>query len=260
MALGFTQKAKNALLYAEKTAKQFQSGYVGTEHLLLGLIRERTGVAAMVLKDNHVDETRLEELIQEAIVPQGNLMLRDRKEYSVKAARVLEESKGYARKTNAKEAGTEHILMALIRETDSVAVRLLAAMGINPGKVYMELLRLIGDENLIRQEEMELRGNKKKKKDQTSTLDQYSRDLTALAGKDAIRVVRLLTGVTNGREALPGTIRGDFSMSNQENIVHASSSADDAAAELKRFFKDEEIMPYTPDNVKFLYAASELES
>lgn len=82
----------------------------------------------------------------------------------------------------------------------------------------------------------------------------------ALAGKGAIRVVRLLTGATNGRDAQPGTIRGDFSMSNQENIIHASSSAEDAAAELKRFFKDEELMPYTPDNVKFLYAASELES
>lgn len=215
MALGFTQKAKNALLYAEKSAKQFQSGYVGTEHLLLGLIRERTGVAAMVLKENHVDEIRLEELIQEAIVPQGNLMLRDRKEYSVKAARVLEESKGYARKTGAKEAGTEHILMALIRETDSVAVRLMAAMGINPGKVYMELLKLIGDENLIRQEEMELRGNKKKKKEQTSTLDQYSRDLTALAREGKLdpvigrkneiqRVIQIISRRTKNNPCLIG--------------------------------------------------------
>ena len=181
MALGFTQKASNALVHAEKAAKQFMAGYIGTEHILLGLIRERTGVAAMVLKDNHVDETRLSELIQEAIVPQGNLLLRDRKDYSVKAAKVLEDSKVYADRSNAKAAGTEHILMALIRETESVAVRLLAAMGINPGKIYMELLHLIGDEDLIRQEEMELRNSKKKKKDQTSTLDQYSRDLTALA-------------------------------------------------------------------------------
>ena len=95
MALEFTEKAKNALLQAQKAAKQFHAGYVGTEHLLLGLIRERTGVAAMVLKENHVDETRLEDLIQEAIVPQGSLLLRDHKEYSVKAAKVLEESGRY---------------------------------------------------------------------------------------------------------------------------------------------------------------------
>lgn len=82
--------------------------------------------------------------------------------------------------------------------------------------------------------------------------------VAALKGVDAIKVVRLLTGATNGREALPGTIRGDFSMSNQENIIHASSSAEDAAAELNRFFKADEILDYTPDNVSFINARNEL--
>lgn len=80
----------------------------------------------------------------------------------------------------------------------------------------------------------------------------------ALRGRDAIATVRGLTGATNGREALPGTIRGDFSMSNQENVIHASSSAEDAEAELKRFFKPGEIIDWTPSNIDFLYAASEL--
>lgn len=79
-----------------------------------------------------------------------------------------------------------------------------------------------------------------------------------LEGKDAIKVVRLMTGATNGREALPGTVRGDYCMSNQANIVHASSSPEDAEAEIKRFFKPEEIMAYTPFNLKFLYAEDEL--
>lgn len=82
--------------------------------------------------------------------------------------------------------------------------------------------------------------------------------VAALKGVDAIKVVRLLTGATNGREALPGTIRGDFSMSNQENIIHASSSVEDAAAELNRFFKADEILDYTPDNVSFINARNEL--
>lgn len=81
----------------------------------------------------------------------------------------------------------------------------------------------------------------------------------ALRGRDAIATVRLLTGATNGREAAPGTIRGDYSMSNQENVIHASSSPEDAAAELKRFFAPGEIIEWTPDNLKFLYAASELQ-
>lgn len=215
MSLNFTDKARNALTLAEKAAKQFKVGYIGTEHLLLGLIRERTGAAAMVLKDNHVDEMRLMELIQEAIVPQGSLLLRERKEYSIKAKKVLDESPKYAAKTHALAVGTEHILMAIIRETDSVAVRLLAAMGINPGAVYMELIALARDENLMRQEEMELKNLKRKKKEQTSTLDQYSRDLTALAKegkldpvigrKDELqRVIQIISRRTKNNPCLIG--------------------------------------------------------
>ena len=79
-----------------------------------------------------------------------------------------------------------------------------------------------------------------------------------LKGVDAIRVVRLMTGATNGREALPGTIRGDFSASGQENVVHASSSVEDAEAEIKRFFRDDELFDWTPQNVRFIYSPDEL--
>lgn len=79
-----------------------------------------------------------------------------------------------------------------------------------------------------------------------------------LAGKDVINVVRLMTGATDGREALPGTIRGDFSASNQENVIHASSSPEDASAEIKRFFNDGEIFEWTPANLKFVYSQLEV--
>lgn len=79
-----------------------------------------------------------------------------------------------------------------------------------------------------------------------------------LKGVDAINVVRLMTGATNGRDALPGTIRGDFSASNQENIIHASSSPEDADAEIKRFFTPEEIFDWTPENLNFVYSPLEL--
>lgn len=78
-----------------------------------------------------------------------------------------------------------------------------------------------------------------------------------LSGKEAISVVRLMTGVTNGRQAAPGTIRGDFAMSNQENIIHASSSPEDAAAEIKRFFNPGEIYDYRPVTMKFINGPSE---
>ena len=80
----------------------------------------------------------------------------------------------------------------------------------------------------------------------------------ALEGIDAIEVVRQMAGSTNGRKAAPGTIRGDYSMSGQENIVHASDSAETAAAELKRFFKDEEIFSYDNPNLLSFYAKDEL--
>lgn len=82
--------------------------------------------------------------------------------------------------------------------------------------------------------------------------------VTCWHGKDAIRVVRTMAGVTNGRDALPGTIRGDLSMSVQENIVHTSDSAEKAAEELARFFNDDEIFHYTSVKMPFLYANDEI--
>lgn len=76
-------------------------------------------------------------------------------------------------------------------------------------------------------------------------------------GVDAINVVRTLAGATNGRNAAPGTIRGDYSMSVQENIVHASDSPETAAIELKRFFNDDELFEYVPKNLLSLYANDE---
>ncbi len=81
----------------------------------------------------------------------------------------------------------------------------------------------------------------------------------ALWGKDAVEVVRAMTGATNGRKAAPGTIRGDFSMSGQENIVHASDSVENAEIELKRFFKPGEIFDYTPSSIAYTYELSELQ-
>ena len=79
----------------------------------------------------------------------------------------------------------------------------------------------------------------------------------ALEGVDAVQVVRTMTGSTNGREAAPGTIRGDYSMSNQQNIVHASDSTSNAEIELKRFFKDEEIFDYQSGAFGYIYGSGE---
>lgn len=79
-----------------------------------------------------------------------------------------------------------------------------------------------------------------------------------LEGIDAVNTVRAMSGATNGRNAVPGTIRGDYCMSNQQNIVHTSDSLENAAIELARFFKPEELFDYTPSNLHYLYALDEL--
>ena len=79
-----------------------------------------------------------------------------------------------------------------------------------------------------------------------------------LKGVEAVQVFRNMTGVTNGRNAAPGTLRGDYCMSGQANIVHASDSPENAQIEIHRFFKDEEIFEYSPKNLEFLYSANEI--
>lgn len=81
--------------------------------------------------------------------------------------------------------------------------------------------------------------------------------VVCISGVDAVSVFRAMTGVTNGRQAAPGTLRGDFCMSNQANIVHASDSVENAAVELRRFFRPEEIFDWNPDQVAYLYGSGE---
>lgn len=81
--------------------------------------------------------------------------------------------------------------------------------------------------------------------------------VVCISGVDAVSVFRAMTGVTNGRQAAPGTLRGDFCMSNQANIVHASDSVENAAVELRRFFRPEEIFDWKPDQVAYLYGSGE---
>ncbi len=211
----FTDKAYIALELASQASKQMKSGYIGSEHLLVGLIRERTGVAAMVLKDNNVDEIRVLELISEAILPQGGLLLKEHKGLSLKAQKVLDNAGKIASKTGESKIGTEHILIALLRETDSVAIRIIAAMGLNPSKVYYDVCMASGLEGQFKASDIEIKNGKKKKKDGTATLDQYSRDLTKLAKEGSLdpvigrnseiqRVTQILSRRTKNNPCLVG--------------------------------------------------------
>jgi len=213
----FTDKAKVALQKAARVARDLHQSYIGSEHILVGLVKEKTGVAARVLTDNGVDEGQLISMIKELIAPEGNVALMERDGYSPRATRILEDSHKLAERYKSKQTGTEHILMALLREGENVGLRLLNTVGINVQKLYMDTLVAIGED--VNQHKDDLNRYKNKKKMNgggiTQTLNQYSRDLTNLAkeGKldpvigretEIMRVVQILSRRTKNNPCLIG--------------------------------------------------------
>jgi ATP-dependent Clp protease ATP-binding subunit ClpC len=206
MQADYTQKAANALGLARKTAKQLKHSYVGTEHILVGLLKEGTGVAAQVLYNSNVDENALLDLIEQLIAPSTDKTLVLEKEgFTPRAKKILENSQKEAKRFNSDRIGTEHILIAIIKETDSVGARLLNTLGANMQKLYVETLVAIGEDGSLYKEEFQNgKPIKKKSKLETPTLNQYSRDLTELAKngqldpvigreKEIARVVQILS-------------------------------------------------------------------
>ncbi len=179
---GFTNKAKAALSLAEKTASRMRTGYVGTEHMLVGLLKENTGVASKVLKGNGADEEKVIEMIQDLIMPEPSVVVKEKEGYSPRARAVLEEAHRQADRFGAKETGTEHILLALLKEGENVAVRLLNTLGISIQRLYADTLIAMGQDGNLYKEDLGKKQNRKNGK--VSTLEQYSRDLTALAGAE----------------------------------------------------------------------------
>jgi ATP-dependent Clp protease ATP-binding subunit ClpC len=210
----YTDKAKTALAIAEREARYLRQSYVGSEHILLGLLREGTGVAATVLHNNNVDEEQLKEMIKDLIVPESSVLLAERDGYSPRAQSILEEAHRQADRFHSNRTGTEHILLALLKEGENVAVRLLNTMGISIQKLYIDLLVAMGEDGALYKEDLGRRSNHKKKGG-TSTLEQYSRDLTALAkeGKldpvigrenEITRVIQILSRRTKNNPCLLG--------------------------------------------------------
>lgn len=181
MRLDYSKKAKRGLALADKLSRQLHHGYIGTEHILAGLLREGTGVAANVLMENQVDGQKLVELIQDLIAPGERVEVLDMDGYTPRTQEVLEQAAREAERFEAPEIGTEHLLLAILREPESVAARLLNTMGINIRKVYVDTLTAMGEDMANIKEE--LRGMKAgdRAASLTPTLDLYSRDLTRQA-------------------------------------------------------------------------------
>ena len=209
----FTDKAKMALTLAERAARNLKQSYVGTEHILFGLLRENTGVAATVLMENGVELQQLKELIRDLIAPESTVMLAERDGYSPRAEKVLEEAHRQAERFHSDKTGTEHILLAVLKEGENVAVRLLNTMGVSIQKLYVEVLTAMGEDKSLYKEDLGKKQNKKK--NAVSTLEQYSRDLTALAREGKLdpvigreeeirRVIQILSRRTKNNPCLIG--------------------------------------------------------
>ena len=206
----FTESAQRAMELAQAAAAELGHGYIGTEHMLVGLIREDRGAAARVLREQGLDETLILEMIEKNVgrgrradTPQG---------LTPRAKRVLELAVMEANRMGRSAIGTEHLLMGILREYESVAARILAATGADTNKMYTELQSAEnGDGEAVRQPVSAGAGQK----GETKTLDQFSRDLNqaAIQGKldpvigreeEIQRVIQILSRRTKNNPVLIG--------------------------------------------------------
>ena len=210
----YTPQAKEALSLAVGVAESLNHGYVGTEHLLIGLLQEGTGVAAKVLEENGVEESKVVDLVSQLIAPNPTLQTADTAAYTPRARRVIENSYREAVRFKAAQIGTEHLLIAVLREGDCVASRLLNTIGVSIQKIYIDLLAAMGEDAPTVKEEMQgakagRRGNA------TPTLDSYSRNLTKMAEEGKLdpvigreneirRVIQILSRRTKNNPCLIG--------------------------------------------------------
>lgn len=217
MQENYTSQACNALAMAEKTAKRCQHSYIGTEHLLLGLLMEPEGTAGILLADFGVEQERLLGLIDRLIAPSGNTAVASAPGLTPRARRLLDNAQEEAARLKSDEVGTEHILLAMLRESDCVATRLLYTMGVNIQKLYSSLLNAMGEAGSMTKEEIQakLGMTKSGENSATPTLDQYSRNLNEMAkqgrmdpviGRQAEidRVIQILSRRTKNNPCLVG--------------------------------------------------------
>ena len=212
----FTRQASAALKIAKNTAESCKHTYIGTEHILVGLLKEQEGTAGRLLEEFGVESEKLQELIDSLIAPADGGLMERKAEYSPRAKRLLGSAEQEAENQKEEKTGTEHILIAMLKETDSVATRLLYTMGVNIQKLYTAVLTAMGYDGEAAAEEIQAsRALQAKKGSGTPFLDQYSRDLTAMAAEGKLdpvvgredeiaRLIQILSRRTKNNPCLVG--------------------------------------------------------
>lgn len=211
----YTAEAKKAIELARSTARYCRQNYIGTEHLLAGLLKSVGGTASVVLSDAGVDLEKLMSLIDRLIAPQGNVTVAEKQDFSPRAQSILENALTIAGQFGSDIAGTEHFLLAILKDTDCVATRLLHTMGVDVKKMYGDTIVAMGAESLFSKGDLYSGKAMKTDESRTPALDEYSRDLTkdaadgkldpVLGREDEIsRVMQILSRRTKNNPCLIG--------------------------------------------------------
>jgi ATP-dependent Clp protease ATP-binding subunit ClpC len=203
----FTERAKKVLVLAQEEAQRFNHNYIGTEHLLLGLVREGEGIAAKVLSNLGVELQKVRSAV-EFIIGRGDRMVIGDISLTPRAKKVIELAVEEARRLNHNYIGTEHLLLGLVREGEGIAAGVLESLGVNLEKVRAQVIQVVNQSGATAPAEG-------KQQSRTPTIDQMGQDLTAMARagkidpiigreKEIERVIQILSRRTKNNPALIG--------------------------------------------------------
>ena len=206
----FTEKAEKAITFSQESAMQMGHNYVGTEHLLLGLVREGTGVASRVLQNQGVTEEKVLKEIED-LIGKGETVGQQPLGFTPRTKKVLELSLKESRRMSHNYIGTEHLLLGIMKEGESVAVRILIDLGIDPQKLLNDIVKMLNEEAPGSTGEPKSSSTYSN----TPTLNQFGRDLTEMAREDKFdpiigrdkeieRVVQILSRRTKNNPCLIG--------------------------------------------------------
>ncbi|MCR5785936.1 MAG: ATP-dependent Clp protease ATP-binding subunit [Eubacterium sp.] len=216
MQFPYTDKAKKAVEIANRLSKKSGHGYVGTEHLLYGLLKEGSGVASSVLRNRNITEEKLTDLINDLIAPSSRQAIMEREGDTPSLRGVYRLAEEQASKFGYDCVATEHLLIAIIMTQECAAARLLNTLGVSPQKLYNDILMASGED--LAEHKEDFKNGRPASSDTTSAtpmLDQYSRDLTRLAEdgmldpiigreKEIQRVIQILSRRTKNNPCLIG--------------------------------------------------------